>query len=82
MTRAPTIAPPETQLPDQPYRSTAVLALLGASLLAVGPWMHPAQADAGVPTESLLTGATHRRARSARRTARPSTRPPSDPEPS
>ena len=58
MTRAPTIAPPETQLPDPPHRLSAVLALLGASLLAVGTWMHPAQADAGVPTEYLLTGAT------------------------
>jgi hypothetical protein len=52
MTRATTIAPPERQLSDQPYRLSAVLALLGAVLLAVGTWMHPAHADAGVPTDS------------------------------
>ncbi|HVI38729.1 MAG TPA: hypothetical protein VM684_20990 [Gaiellales bacterium] len=62
MTRATTIAPPERQLSDQPYRLSAVLALLGAVLLAVGTWMHPAHADAGVPTEAFAEYAADSRA--------------------
>jgi hypothetical protein len=49
MTRAATVAPPATQISGQPYRLTAVLALLGAALLGVGTWLHPADADPGVP---------------------------------
>ena len=37
MTRAATISRPERELPGQPHRSIAVLALLGAARLAAGP---------------------------------------------
>jgi hypothetical protein len=62
MTRAATIAPPATQISGQPYRLTAVLALLGAGLLGVGTWLHPADADPGVPAAAFSEYAADGRA--------------------
>jgi hypothetical protein len=62
MTRAATIAPQATQIPGQPYRLTAVIALLGAGLLGVGTWLHPADADPGVPAAAFSEYAADGRA--------------------